>query len=197
MWEERFATEDYVYGKAPSQFLMRHAEFLAPGARALSVADGEGRNSVFMAERGLRVDALEFAPSAIAKAQRLAAERDVGVTSIRADVLEYDWADAAYDLVAGIFIQFVGPAERARMFQGMARTLRPGGLLMLHGYRPEQVGYGTGGPPDADNMYTEDLLRGAFPGWAVSVCDSYDAVLNEGAGHAGASALIDFIARKP
>lgn len=197
MWEERFATDAYVYGKAPSQFLARHAGCLDHGARALSVADGEGRNSVFMAEHGVQVDALEYAPSAIEKAQRLAAERGVAVHSIHADVLTYDWADAAYDIVAGIFIQFVGPAERAQMFQGMARALRPGGILMLHGYRPEQVGYGTGGPPDPDNMYTEGLLRAAFPDWQVLVCASYDAELNEGAGHAGPSALIDFIALKP
>ncbi|MEZ5565402.1 MAG: hypothetical protein R3F24_07730 [Gammaproteobacteria bacterium] len=68
----------------------------------------------------------------------------------------------AYDLVAGIFIQFSPPAERELIFEGMKTTLKPGGTLLLHGYRPEQLEYGTGGPPHVENMYTENLLRSAF-----------------------------------
>ena len=136
-------------------------------------------------------------PRAIEKARALAAERRVTADFRQADLLAVDWGAETYDLVAGIFFQFVGPEDRARLFAGIASAVAPGGLLMLHGYRPEQFAYGTGGPPFPENMYTEALLRAAFPGWDVLVAESYDREIAEGAAHVGMSALIDFIARKP
>ena len=196
MWEDRFATSDYVYGREPAAFLRDHADLLSPGATALSVADGEGRNSVFMARQGMRVTALEFAPSAIAKARALADAAGVSVDFRQVDVMAHDWPEQ-FDLVAGIFIQFVGPADRARLFEGMKHGVAPGGLMLLHGYTPEQVDLGTGGPPDPDNMYTEEMLRAAFSGWEILRCAAYERDLREGTGHAGRSALIDLVARKP
>ncbi|HKL54863.1 MAG: SAM-dependent methyltransferase [Roseovarius sp.] len=196
MWEERFATPEYVFGREPAAFLLDHADLLTPGATALSVADGEGRNSVFMAEQGMRVTALEFSPSAIAKARALAADKGQSVSFQEVDVLDHDWPDQ-YDLVAGIFIQFVGPDERPGLFAGMKRSVAPGGLILLHGYTPKQVEYGTGGPPDPANMYTEDLLQDSFAGWEILLCESYERDIREGRGHAGRSALIDFAARRP
>ncbi|WP_319824154.1 class I SAM-dependent methyltransferase [Thalassovita sp.] len=196
MWEERFATQDYVFGKEPARFLVEHASYLTPGMTALSVADGEGRNSVYLAERGLTVTALEFAPSAIRKARLLAAERGVSVDFQNVDVLRHVWPDQ-FGLVAGIFIQFVGPQQRAELFKGMMASVQPGGLLMLHGYTPEQLKHGTGGPPFAENMYTEALLKEAFSGWDILECRAYEREVQEGRGHVGMSALIDFVARKP
>nr|WP_037295295.1 class I SAM-dependent methyltransferase [Roseobacter sp. AzwK-3b] len=196
MWEERFATQEYVFGREPAAFLTDHADLLVPGATALAVADGEGRNSVFMAERGLEVTALELAPSAIAKARALAAEKGVTVSFRETDVLAHDWPET-FDLVVGIFIQFVGPDERARLFDGMRRSVKPGGLILLHGYTPEQIALGTGGPPYAENMYTEDLLRAAFGDWQILECRAYEREISEGRGHCGRSALINLVARRP
>lgn len=196
MWEERFATDDYLFGTEPAAFLRDHADYLTPGATALSVADGEGRNAVFLAERGLQVTALEYAPSAIAKARKLAALRGVAAEFRQVDVLDHDWPQR-FDLVLGIFIQFAGPAERTRLFDGMKRSTRPGGLILLHGYTPRQLDYGTGGPRAVENLYTEAMLRDAFDGWDILECRSHERVLSEGKGHAGQSALIDFVARKP
>lgn len=196
MWEERFATQDYVFGKDPARFIVEHASYLTPGMTALSVADGEGRNSVYLAEQGLTVTALEFAPSAIRKARLLAAERGVSVEFQNVDVLQHDWPDQ-FDLVVGIFIQFVGPQQRAELFKGMMDSVLPGGLLMLHGYTPEQLVHGTGGPPFAENMYTEAALRETFDGWDILECRAYEREVQEGRGHIGMSALIDLVARKP
>lgn len=196
MWEERFATDEYVFGKSPARFLTEHAPYLHPGATALSVADGEGRNSVFMAECGMQVSALEFAPSALRKAHALAAERGVNVDFQQVDVLNHDWPDQV-DLVAGIFIQFVGPNDRERLFDGMKASVKPGGLILLHGYTPKQLEFGTGGPPFAQNMYTEEILRTAFADWDILECRAYERDVEEGRGHVGNSALIDFVARKP
>jgi hypothetical protein len=99
-------------------------------------------------------------------------------------------------LVVAIFIQFAGPDDRARLFALMKDALKPGGILMLHGYRPKQIEYGTGGPPHAENMYTEELLREAFSDMDILHLESYDREIQEGEGHAGLSALIDLVARK-
>lgn len=196
MWDDRYTRDDYVFGTEPAAFLTNHRDHLVPGARALVVADGEGRNSVFLAERGLVVTAMDVSPVGVAKARRLAEQRGVTVDLQVADVLAWDWEPDAYDVVAAVFIQFLDPQQRPAVFEGMVRTLRPGGLLLLHGYRPEQLAYGTGGPPVADHLYTEDLLADAFADLDIEELRSYDAELTEGAGHAGMSALIDLVARK-
>ncbi|GKY90204.1 SAM-dependent methyltransferase [Sinisalibacter aestuarii] len=197
MWDDRFDTPDYVYGKAPAAFLTDHAGWLTPGARGLAVADGEGRNSTFMAQRGLSVTAMDSSPNAIAKARALAAERGVRVDHVEASITDWDWAPAAFDVVAAIFIQFLRPAERAAVFAGMARTLAPGGTLLLHGYTPEQIAFGTGGPRNPDFLYTEALLRGQFAGLEIVELRSYEREISEGVGHSGRSALIDMVAKKP
>lgn len=201
MWEDRFNTPDYVFGTEPAQFLTDHHAFLTPGQTVLAVADGEGRNSVFMADCGMAVTAVDYAPSAIAKARKLAKARGVTVDFRQADLLTDDWhvpfEHTPFDMVAGIFIQFTGPQARAAMFDRMARCLRPSGLMMLHGYTPKQLDHGTGGPPFVENMYTTDLLRDHFPGWEVLEAREYERDVQEGRGHSGLSALIDFIARKP
>ncbi|MEL6980228.1 MAG: class I SAM-dependent methyltransferase [Pseudomonadota bacterium] len=195
-WNARFDTDDYVFGRAPSQFLKRRVALLRAGMSALLVADGEGRNSVWLAEQGLAVRAFDPAPTGVAKAQRLAAERGVSIETEIADVESFDWDATQYDLVVGIFIQFAGPALRAAMFGGMLRALKPGGLLLLHGYTPKQLDYGTGGPPYVENLYTEALLRDAFGVLEIEELIAYERELQEGAGHAGMSALIDLTARK-
>lgn len=197
MWDDRYATDGYVFGTEPAAFLTAHADLLAPGAEALVVADGEGRNSVYLAERGLAVTAMDVSPVGVAKAERLAAAHGVTVDLRVADVLAWDWEPGRYDVVAAVFIQFLSPAQRPAVFDGMQRTLRPGGLLLLHGYRPEQIAYGTGGPGDPAHLYTEELLAEAFADLVIEELRSYDAELDEGHGHAGPSALIDLVARRP
>ena len=196
MWEERYKTPDYLFGTEPADFLKAHEALLTSGQTALSVADGEGRNSVFLAEKGLSVTALEYAPSAIAKAKALATKRGVQVEFYEVDVLSHAFEET-YDMVLGIFIQFLGPAERSLVFERMKGAVNPQGLMMLHGYTPEQITFKTGGPPQAENMYTKELLKDAFSDWDSLTCRSYEAEISEGTGHAGRSALIDFIARKP
>ncbi len=197
MWDERYSGEAFLFGTAPAAFLKAQAHLLMPGQNALSVADGEGRNSVFLAEQGLAVTAMDASPVGVDKARRLAAERGVSVDFHVADILSWDWTPDSYDVVVAVFIQFLAPDARSAVFEGMKRTLRSGGRLLLHGYRPEQVDYGTGGPPYRENMYTIDLLRQAFGDMSIERLAAYDAVIEEGAGHSGLSALIDLVAKKP
>jgi cyclopropane fatty-acyl-phospholipid synthase-like methyltransferase len=197
MWDERYAGDDYLFGTEPAAFLIARRQLLVAGERVLAIADGEGRNSVFLAEHGLDVTAMDASPVGLAKAERLAGQRGVSIDFRQADLLTWTWEPDAYDLVVAVFFQFLGPDDRATVFDGIRRTVRPGGRLLLHGYRPEQVDYGTGGPPLRENMYTEDLLREAFAGFEIERLESYDTEIVEGTGHAGMSALIDLVARKP
>ena len=197
MWDERYGIEDYLFGTEPAQFLVDHAGVMAPGSRTLVVADGEGRNSVWLAGQGHEVVAMDASPVGLAKAARLADQRGVDVAFHQADILAWDWEPDAYDAVVAVFIQFLGPEDRATVFAGMQRTLRPGGRLLLHGYRPEQLAYGTGGPPIEENLYTEAMLAAAFGDLAVDRLAAYDAEIVEGTGHVGMSALIDLVATKP
>lgn len=196
-WDERYATEDYLFGKAPAAFVTRRMGLVPKGSRVLSLADGEGRNSVGFAEAGHKVTAMEAAAAGQAKARLLAEERGVSVDFVQAQIEDWDWAPGAFDAVAGIFIQFAPPPLRSAIHAGIGRTLRSGGLVLLHGYAPRQVKNGTGGPASPENLYTLDLLRADFPGWEVLVAEDYDATIAEGTAHVGISALVDFIARKP
>ncbi|WP_462321992.1 SAM-dependent methyltransferase [Halochromatium sp.] len=197
MWDQRFDRDDYLYGTEPSQFLVAQSDLLQPGLRALTVADGEGRNAVYMAERGLKVTAMDSSQVALDKAHKLASARSVQVDFQHADLQHWPWSPEAYDLVAAIFIQFAEPALRADIFAGMQQTLAPGGWLLLHGFTPDQLNYGTGGPPCAELLYTPELLRDAFTGLEILRLEAYELELQEGDGHAGHSALIDLVARKP
>jgi SAM-dependent methyltransferase len=198
-WSARYrdAGDDYLFGTAPNKFLASQAERFSAGMSVLSVADGEGRNSVWLAEQGCAVTATEISPVALEKATKLARGRHVAVDFMQADILNWTWPTSAFDAVVGIFIQFVGPAERARQLAGIKQAVKPGGLLFLQGYTPKQLEYGTGGPSAVENLYTEALLREIFSDWEIALLHEHEDLIDEGRGHSGRSALIDLIARKP
>ncbi len=197
MWEERYSgSDDYVFGREPARFLQENPGWIVPGQEVLCVADGEGRNSVWLAGRGARLTAFDGAPTAVARAKALAGEAGVAVAHVLCDWAGWDW-QRQFDLVVAIFIQFAGPEARAGQFADLRRAVAPGGVLMLHGYRPEQVALGTGGPPFEENMYTEPMLAQAFGDWQIQRLASYEREVQEGRGHSGRSALIDLIVRRP
>jgi len=196
-WNARYATDDYIFGTAPNVFLASQAAHLKAGQRVLSIADGEGRNGVWLAEQGLAVHAIDFSPAALDKAAKLAAARGVTLEIEQVDVLAWSWPEAAYDGVVAIFIQFVPPPGREQIIEGIRRTLKPGGTLILQGYTPKQVEFATGGPSNPANLYTEADLRNWFGGWNIVHLNEHDSVISEGAHHHGLSALIDLVAIKP
>jgi SAM-dependent methyltransferase len=195
-WDSRFATGEYLFGRAPAAFVTAQAGRIPPKSRVLSVADGEGRNAVHLAGLGHSVTAFDISRNAVAKARRLAAENGVSVDFHVSTLEDWDWSGAVDALVA-VFIQFLPPKARAEAFADFARVIRPGGLLLLHGYAPRQVDYGTGGPKAPENMYTEASLARAFDGWKILHSADYDAEIEEGTAHSGRSGLVDFVARKP
>jgi len=195
-WEARFSAAGYWFGTAPNAFLETQAHRLVSGQKALAIADGEGRNGVWLAEHGLDVLTIDFAPSAVAKAQALAVERGVKLRAEQADLAHWDWPVDAFDVIVAIFFQFADPPLRAKIFAGIRQALKPGGWLFLQGYRPEQLVYRTGGPDKVENLYTRAMLEEAFGDFASLEIHEHDSVIHEGSGHNGMSALIDLAARK-
>jgi SAM-dependent methyltransferase len=163
---------------------------------ALCVADGEGRNSVWLAQQGLDVAAFDFSPAGLAKARALAEAAGVRVDYRQCDVAHFDWDAALYDAVVAIFVQFAPPPLRAAMFDGMMRALAPGGVIILQGYGPKQLEYRTGGPKVDENLYTAQLLRRSFAPLEILHLAEHDDVIEEGEGHRGMSALVDMVARR-
>ena len=196
-WDTRFGGEDFHFGTAPNRFLASQAQLLKAGMSALCVADGESRNGVWLAGQGLRVTAFDFSPVGVEKARRLAREADVVLEHRVANINDWDWDARQFDLVVVIFTQFATPQERERMFAGVVRTLAPGGILLLQGYTPKQLEYGTGGPKQIEHLYTDALLRKSFAALEILHLAEHEEMVEEGHGHRGMSALIDLVARKP
>ena len=196
MWDERYAQDGYLFGTEPNEFLVSQQSLLKPGMSCLAVADGEGRNGVWLAQQGLKVLSVEASAVALEKAKKLAQQRGVEIEFEQADLAHWQWSENRFDVVAGIFIQFAPPALREQMFACIKRCLKPGGLLLLQGCTPRQLEYKTGGPPVAENMYTEALLRDAFGDMEIVHLREHDDHIGEGTAHHGMSALIDLVARK-
>jgi SAM-dependent methyltransferase len=195
-WESRFSAPEYIFGSEPSVFLTTQELILPRWGRALAIADGEGRNGVWLAEQGLDVLSIDFSPTAQAKAQVLARNRGVKIVTKLINIAYYEWPESAFDVVIDIFTQFSDPAERAAKFAGIRTSLKTGGLLLQQGYRPEQLNYGTGGPKCAANMYTRALLEREFASFKNIWIEEYDIEMHEGSAHSGMSAVINLVGRK-
>lgn len=196
-WDARFGGADFLFGTEPNAWLASHRALFAAGQSALAVADGEGRNSVWLAQQGLLVDAFDISPVGVAKAQELARRAGVELNLRVSGCDEWEWRAEAYDVVAAIFVQFAAPEMRRRLFANMAATLKPGGHLIVQGYTPKQLDYKTGGPGLLENLYTADMMRAAFASLEIIDLREYEAVLAEGTQHVGPSALLGMVARKP
>ena len=195
---KRFNTPDYIFGKAPNEYLQAQATLhLKKGASVLCVADGEGRNSVWLAKQGMQVDAFDVSEIALSKAIALAKEEAAEVQFSLASGDTWGWQPNHYDAVVGIFIQFADPVMRTRLFAQMVSTLRPGGILIIQGYTPKQLEFKTGGPSILEHLYTDNMIRDLIGNLEpIDLC-VYEKMLSEGPKHTGMSALLGLVARKP
>ena len=195
-WDDRYSRDEYVFGEVPNAFLAAQDHLLPKSGKALAIADGEGRNGVWLAEHGLDVVSIDASPVGLDKAKKLAAKRGVPLKTQLLDISDYDWPKDRFDVVAGIFFQFAGPELRDAIFAGMIETLKPGGLLILQGYGPRQLDYKTGGPGILENLYTEALLAEKFAALEILHPSDEDRELAEGLTHVGRSHVVDLVGRK-
>ena len=199
MWEERYRAEQYAYGLEPNAFLAAQRNRLEAGMRAFVPGDGEGRNGVWLASQGLEVDTIDLSAHGVAKARRLAAERGVSLNAVQADAGQWSWPEARYDLVALIFLHLAEPERRALHRRALS-ALKPGGLLVLEAFRPEQIerqaAGARGGPRDPALLYPPDALRADFADGDILLLETADAAMEEGHLHVGMSAVVRALVRR-
>jgi 2-polyprenyl-3-methyl-5-hydroxy-6-metoxy-1,4-benzoquinol methylase len=195
-WNERYGEEDFAYGTEPNRFLSTCTDYLKPGMKALAVADGEGRNGVWLAEHGLEVTTVDYSESGVEKSNKLAAERGVTINALCADLNEWQFPENEYDLIVSIFAHFP-PELRKKVHNGILTALKPGGHLILESYHPRQLEFKTGGPPVAEMMYSIDTLEEDFPGAEIVKLEDLDVEVVEGKYHFGMGAVTRLILRKP
>lgn len=195
MWDERYNVEHYVYGTDPNQFLEQNIDRL-PQGEVLCLAEGEGRNAVFLARRGYQVTAVDASAVGLAKAERLAAEHRVRIGTIRTDLADYDLGDERWDAVVSIFAH-VPPPIRARLHGQMRQALKPGGVLLLEAYTPAQIGRGTGGPSAPEMMMSATQLREELTGLHFQHLQELERDVVEGEFHTGRASVVQLIAERP
>lgn len=196
MWNERYDTEDYVYGTEPNDFLREQVGLIGEAPRkVLCLADGEGRNGVYLAGLGHEVLSVDASAVGLRKAQQLARRKGVPLETRMADLTEHEFPAAAYDAVVSIFCH-LPQADRPHLHRQVASALRPGGILILEAYTPAQASRDTGGPGTPDRTPTAAELETAFVDFEIVLSRELDRQVVEGVGHSGLGAVVQFIARK-
>ena len=195
MWDERYQADDYVYGTAANDYLQTHVDQL-PMGRILCLAEGEGRNAVFLAERGFDVTAVDQSSVGLAKAHKLATERGVNITTIVTDLADFHIEPQAWDGIVSIFAHIPAQARR-HIHRDVVGGLRSGGVFLLEAYRPEQLQYGTGGPPTTEMMMDLNGLRVELAGLELEYAADVLRDIREGRLHTGQGAVVQVLARKP
>lgn len=193
-WDNRYSTPDFVFGTEPNDFLRSVADRL-PAGPVLCLAEGEGRNAVFLATRGHTVTATDLSATGLAKARALAAQRGVPLATEVADLSAYAIAPGTWSAIVAIFMHL--PSELRRDVLGRAAAgLRPGGVFLMEAYSPAQLAYNTGGPKDVALLPTLALLRAELPGLEFEIGRELERDVHEGGGHTGRSAVVQVLARR-
>ncbi|MCB9641842.1 MAG: class I SAM-dependent methyltransferase [Myxococcales bacterium] len=194
MWDQRYDVEEYVYGKEPNDFLRQHSHLL-PEGEILCLAEGEGRNAVYLAEQGYHVTAIDASAIGLSKAHKLALERNVSITTQVADLEQYKFAEERWSGIVSIFAH-LPPLLRKRVHQNIVHSLRPGGVFLLEAYTPAQLQYKTGGPPVAEMMMDLQSLQEELVGLQFIHAQEIVREVHEGQFHHGTSAVVQIIARR-
>jgi len=195
MWNARYSTEEYVYGTTPNDFLFETSRYIR-GANVLCLAEGEGRNAVYLAREGYNVFAVDASAVGLEKAEILADESYVNINTQVADLASYDITPDGWDGIVSIFCHLPPPVRKA-LHRKVVAGLKPGGVLILEAYRPKQLKFKTGGPPETELMMSLDELKDELQGLEFYHDLELDREISEGRLHAGVSAVVQLVAIKP
>jgi 2-polyprenyl-3-methyl-5-hydroxy-6-metoxy-1,4-benzoquinol methylase len=194
LWDARYAAADYLFGTEPNGYLLSQAHRFQAGQRALAVGDGEGRNAVWLARRGLDVTLVDISPVGLDKARRLARAHDVRIETIAADLTRWAWPEARFDLAVEIFVH-VPVAERRLIHAAMAAALCPGGLALVEAFQKRQAGEASGGPKSAPLLYDVAALAEDFAALETLELLEGTVHLAEGAKHRGPASVVRYLGR--
>ena len=193
MWDERYAGEEFIYGTEPNTFLAENSHYLS--GPVLSIAEGEGRNAVYLASRGLEVLGVDGSAVGLAKAAKLAASRGLNIRTEVTDLATYTPADQYFNGVVSISAHLPGEIRKA-LHQRVEKCLRPGGIILLEAYAKAQINRDTGGPKDVDMLMSKAALEAEFPNCEPIMAREIERQVNEGRFHNGLASVVQFIARK-
>jgi 2-polyprenyl-3-methyl-5-hydroxy-6-metoxy-1,4-benzoquinol methylase len=192
-WNERYRSEEYAYGKEPNDFLVK--QFSQIGKKVLCLAEGEGRNAVFLAKNSCKVTCIDYAEEGLHKAQQLAKENGVELTTVCANLFDVNLKEKEWDIIVVIFGHF--PSDLRQKVHGQIYSaLKPGGTLILEAYRKDQVNYKTGGPMNVDMLYSNEELSQDFKQFDQLEISETVREVYEGAFHHGEAAVIQVVGKK-
>ncbi len=194
MWDERYSSDEYAYGKEPNQFLEENYEAI-PKGMVLSLAEGEGRNAVFLAKQGYSVTAVDGSVVGLKKAEKLANENGVHINLVHADLAEFEIGESCWDGIVSIFCPLPS-AQRQLLHKKVIAGLKPGGVFLVEAYTPDQLRYGTGGGNSADAMTSRDSLIHDLEGLKFIRLTELERSVVEGVYHKGLGAVVQAIALK-
>jgi SAM-dependent methyltransferase len=194
-WDDRYAGEEFFYGRDPNDFLKEQAGRIVPGGSVLCLAEGEGRNAVYLAGKHFSVTAVDGSKVGLEKLQRFATERHVKIQSVVSDLANYDMGEEKWDAIVSIWCH-LPPVLRADVHSRAVKALKPGGLFVLEAYNPRQLEFKTGGPPNVEMLMTLDGLRQELAGLEIQHGTEIIRDIHEGKGHEGKSAVVQVAARK-
>lgn len=191
MWDEIYAHDEYVYGLEPNKFLSENLEFMIPGD-VLCIAEGEGRNAVFLAEQGFHVTAVDSSSVGLKKVHRLAAERSVQIETIHADLADYDFGTMKWHNIVSIFCH-LPPLLRSHTHAQLQNSLMAGGVLLLEAYSKKQLTFKTGGPSDISMLYSRSMLKKDFDQLNMIKLTELERSVIEGTKHTGQASVVQMI----
>lgn len=195
MWNERYSQPEYAFGKHPNDFLVQVIQQV-PKGRVLCLAEGEGRNAVYLAQQGCRVTAVDASPVGLEKARKLAAERSVAIEVVVADLAEFSIQPNSWEAIVSIFCH-LPPTVRAHVHRQVVTGLTAGGVFVLEAYTPRQLAFKTGGPPTAALMMELATLQQELDGLYFDHAQEVERDIQEGLFHRGQSAVVQVLATKP
>ena len=195
MWDQRYGEPGFAYGDAPNDFLAQMAPRL-PKGRVLCLAEGEGRNAVYLASQGYEVTALDQSRVGLDKAERLAEQRGVRIATVVADLAEHEIEAEAWDVIISIWAH-TPTAVRRRTHRQVVAGLKSGGMFLLEAYSPDQVGRGTGGPPVRELTMALPDLKEELAGLTFLHAESLERDVSEGKYHQGRSAVAQILGQRP
>lgn len=193
-WDERYALDGWAFGTEPNDFLRQESYRIPPG-RVLCLGEGEGRNSVYLAEQGYEVVGVDRSQVGMDKTQSLAQERGVFVETVVSSIEDFDLTEGEWQGIISIFFH-IAPDLRKKVHRSVARGLAPGGVLILEAFTPRQLEYGTGGPPDRTRLLSLTDLEGEFEELEFLVARETEREVYEGRMHTGRASVVQLVGRR-
>lgn len=194
-WNERYSENGFAYGIHANDFLIENYHIFKPGGRILCLAEGEGRNAIFLAKQGFDVCAVDQSEVGINKLNNWATKENVKIDTVLADLIEYGFGESKWDGIISIF-GHLPPALRAKVHHGIIKSLKVGGLYLCEGYTVEQLKFGTGGPKDSQLFLSKEIIEEELKELKVIKLETKERLINEGKYHQGMSAVVQFIGKK-